>query len=137
MAMTIAEKVSYIKGLAEGMKLDDSTNEGKVIHAMLDVLNDIALNIEEIDSDLADVGDVVSDLEDSVYDLEEEVYGEYDDDEDDDPFDDDDLYEITCPNCGNSITTDFEVISEGELDCPNCGERLEFDLKALDEDDDE
>ncbi|MCM1334849.1 MAG: zinc ribbon domain-containing protein [Eubacterium sp.] len=135
--MTIAEKVSYIKGLAEGMKLDDSTNEGKVIHAMLDVLNDIALNIEEIDSDLADVGDVVSDLEDSVYDLEEEVYGEYDDDEDDDPFDDDDLYEITCPNCGNSITTDFEVISEGELDCPNCGERLEFDLKALDEDDDE
>lgn len=136
-AMTIAEKVSYIKGLAEGMKLDESTNEGKVIHAILDVLNDIALNIEEIDSDLADVSDVVSDLEESVYEMEDEVFGDYDydDEEDDEMYDEDDLYEITCPNCGNSITADFEVISAGELDCPNCGERLEFDLKTLDDED--
>lgn len=138
MAMSIAEKVSYIKGLAEGMKLDESTNEGKVIHAILDVLGDIAVNIEDIDSDLGDVSEVVSDLEDSVYELEDEVYGSLDDeDEEYDYGDEDDLYEITCPNCGNSITADFEVISEGELDCPNCGERLEFDLKALDEDEDE
>ena len=33
MAMTIAEKVSYIKGLAEGMKLDDSKDEVKIIKA--------------------------------------------------------------------------------------------------------
>ncbi|MBQ8410700.1 MAG: hypothetical protein IJX15_03095, partial [Ruminiclostridium sp.] len=76
MAMTIAEKVSYIKGLAEGMKLDDSTNEGKVINAIIDVLGDIALNIEEIDSDLADVTDVVADIEESVYELEDEIYGD-------------------------------------------------------------
>lgn len=136
MAMSIAEKVSYIKGLAEGMKLDESTNEGKVIHAILDVLGDIAVNIEDIDSDLGDVSDVVSDLEDSICELEDEVYGSYDDEEDED-YDEDDLYEITCPNCGNSITADFDVISSGSLDCPNCGERLEFDLKALDEDEDE
>lgn len=135
--MSIAEKVSYIKGLAEGMKLDESTNEGKVIHAILDVLGDIAVNVEEIDSDLDNVSEVVSDLEDSVYELEDEVYGPYDDDEDDEDSDEDDLYEITCPNCGNSITADFDVISSGSLDCPNCGGRLEFDLKALDEDEDE
>lgn len=135
--MPIAEKVSYIKGLAEGMKLDESTNEGKVIHAILDVLGDIAVNVEEIDSDLDNVSEVVSDLEDSVYELEDEVYGPYDDDEDDEDSDEDDLYEITCPNCGNSITADFDVISSGSLDCPNCGGRLEFDLKALDEDEDE
>ena len=35
--MTIGEKVSYIKGLAEGLKVDESTNEGKVITAILDV----------------------------------------------------------------------------------------------------
>ncbi len=135
--MSIAEKVSYIKGLAEGMKLDESTNEGKVIHAILDVLGDIAVNVEEINSDLDNVSEVVSDLEDSVYELEDEVYGPYDDDEDDEDSDEDDLYEITCPNCGNSITADFDVISSGSLDCPNCGGRLEFDLKALDEDEDE
>ena len=32
--MTIGEKVSYIKGLAEGLKVDESTNEGKVITAI-------------------------------------------------------------------------------------------------------
>ena len=53
--MTIAEKVSYIKGLTEGMKIDTATNEGKVLAAILDVLGDIALNIEDIDSDLADL----------------------------------------------------------------------------------
>lgn len=39
--MTIGEKVSYIKGLAEGLKVDESTNEGKVITAILDVLGEM------------------------------------------------------------------------------------------------
>ncbi len=135
MAMTIAEKVSYIKGLAEGMKLDDSTNEGKVINAIIDVLGDIALNIEEIDSDLADVTDVVADIEESVYELEDEIYGDDCDccDCDDDCCCDEEMYEITCPACDNTITADFDVISEGSIACPNCGETLEFDLSALED----
>ena len=40
--MTVAEKVSYIKGLAEGLGVDDSTKEGKVLAAIVDVLDDIA-----------------------------------------------------------------------------------------------
>ncbi|MBQ8842623.1 MAG: hypothetical protein IJZ65_08355 [Ruminiclostridium sp.] len=133
--MTIAEKVSYIKGLAEGMKLDDSTNEGKVINAIIDVLGDIALNIEEIDSDLADVTDVVADIEESVYELEDEIYGDDCDccDCDDDCCCDEEMYEITCPACDNTITADFDVISEGSIACPNCGETLEFDLSALED----
>jgi DNA-directed RNA polymerase subunit RPC12/RpoP len=124
--MTIAEKVSYIKGLAEGLKLDTNTNEGKILAAIIDVLGDIALNIEDIDSDLADLTDVVGDVEDSLMDLEDEVYGESDDD--DDFGDEDDMYEITCPNCSNTITTDFDVIADGHLECPNCGSTIEFEL---------
>ena len=30
--MTVAEKVSYIKGLAEGLGVDDSTKELSLIH---------------------------------------------------------------------------------------------------------
>ena len=129
--MTIAEKVSYIKGLAEGLKLDTNTNEGKLLTAIIDVLGDIALNIEDIDSDLADLTDVVGDVEDSLMDLEDEVYGESDDD---DEFDDEeDMYEITCPNCNNTITTDFDVIADGSLECPNCGSTIEFELDDEDE----
>lgn len=128
--MTIAEKVSYIKGLAEGLKLDTQTNEGKILSAIIDVLGDIAVNIEDIDADLADLTDVVNDLEESVMDVEDEVYG----DDGDDSFDDEEeMYEITCPNCGNTITTDFDVIADGHLDCPNCGSTIEFDLDDIDE----
>lgn len=141
--MNITEKVSYIKGLAEGLKLDESTKEGKVLLAMLDVLNDIAYQVEDIDSDLNDMADVVGDLDDAVLELEEEVYGECECDCDHDHecdcgcSDDEDLYEITCPKCNNSITVDFDVIAAGGILCPNCGEPLEFDLSGLEEEGDE
>ncbi len=87
-----------------------------------------------MDMDLADLTDVVSDIDEAVTDLEEDFYGdEYDDDECDCGCEDDDLYEITCPKCSNSITVDFDVIAAGGILCPNCGEPLEFDLSALED----
>lgn len=139
--MTVAEKVSYIKGLAEGLGVDDSTKEGKVIAAIVDVLDDIALTLGDIDEELDDVADVMTDMEESVDCLEDVVYGDDEDDYDDcdcddccdeDDFDDD-MYEVTCPSCGNTITVDFDVIQSGEIPCPNCGETLEFDLSCLED----
>ena len=132
-SMTIAEKVSYIKGLAEGMKLNTETSEGRILSAIIDVLGDIAINIEDIDSDLADLTDVVNDVEDSLIDLEDTVYDE-DSDYNGEVDDEEDIYEITCPDCGETITTDFDVIADGGIKCPNCGAELEFDLSALDND---
>ena len=125
--MTVAEKVSYIKGLAEGLGVDDSTKEGKVLAAIVDVLDDIALTLGDIDEELNDVADVMTDMEESVDCLEDVVYGDEEDDYDDD------MYEVTCPNCGNTITVDFDVIQSGEIPCPNCGENLEFDLSCLED----
>lgn len=134
--MTVSEKVSYLKGLAEGLGIEDSTKEGKVINAIIDVLDDIALTLGDIDEELNDVADVMTDVEESVSMLEDEVYGEdecdCDDCCDDDDFEDD-MYEITCPSCGNSITVDFDVIQQGVIPCPNCGESLELDLSCLED----
>ncbi|MBR5090129.1 MAG: hypothetical protein IK093_11945 [Ruminiclostridium sp.] len=130
--MTIAEKVSYIQGLAEGMKLSTETPEGKILNAIIDVLGDIALNIEDIDSDLADLTDVVNDVEEDLMNVEDEVYGK-DDDYDYDDDDDEELYEITCPNCNNTVTTDFDVIADGKLECPNCGSTIEFEFDDADD----
>jgi hypothetical protein len=44
----IRERVAYLKGLAEGMQLNDSTNEGKIIKAMIEVLDDIALSVDDL-----------------------------------------------------------------------------------------
>ena len=50
--MEITEKVAYLKGLAEGMELDTEKKEGKLLAAIIDVLDDIAL-------ELADKGDLI------------------------------------------------------------------------------
>ena len=41
--MNVSEKVAYIKGLAEGLSVDD-----KVVNAILDVLGDIAKEIASL-----------------------------------------------------------------------------------------
>ncbi|MCL2036086.1 MAG: hypothetical protein FWG83_01710 [Oscillospiraceae bacterium] len=123
--MTISEKVAYIKGLAEGMKIDESTNEGKITLAILGVLGDIAEELEEIDEELDELAEVLSDLEEQVEELEEEIYGE---DFDDYETDGDDLYEITCRNCENTVAVDMSMLEGGTVNCPNCGEKIEFDI---------
>ena len=135
--MNISEKVSYIKGLAEGMKLDESTNEGKLLLAILDALTDIAYQLEEVDADLNDMADVVGDIDETVAELEEAVYSDDDHDHCDCGCEDDDMYEITCPKCDNSIVVDFDVIAAGEILCPNCGEPLEFDLSGLEDEEED
>ena len=38
--MNISEKVAYIKGLSEGLSLDETTKEGKLIAAIIDILDE-------------------------------------------------------------------------------------------------
>ena len=60
---------------------------------------------------------------------------DYEDDEDDyddeDDFDEelDEMYETTCPKCGNTIRFDYDQAASEQLDCPNCGAHLEFSLE--------
>ena len=47
--MTITEKTAYLKGLLEGMNIEASTNEGKLLAAIVDVVNDIALELADLE----------------------------------------------------------------------------------------
>ena len=46
--MELKEKVAYIKGMMEGMEFDTATKEGKLLAAIIDVLDDIALEIADM-----------------------------------------------------------------------------------------
>ena len=39
------EEVAYLKGLAEGLNISKETNEGKIIHKIIDVLESFADSI--------------------------------------------------------------------------------------------
>ena len=135
--MEIMERVAYLKGLAEGMELDVEKKEGKLLAAIIDVLEDMAMELEDLwdgEEELADGLDAVSD---DLEDVEELLFDDEDEDDeyDEEDFDDDeDCYATTCPTCEEEIYFDESVLEDGEVICPNCGEKLEFDLSSLEED---
>ena len=128
--MNITERVAYLKGLAEGMELNTDKREGKLLAAVIDVLEDIALELEDIRDEQAELADGLDAVSDDLEDVEEAVF----DGEDEDGEDDEECYATTCPTCGETIYFDETILEDGEVLCPNCGEKLEFDLdEAADE----
>ena len=145
--MTVTEKVAYLKGLMEGMKLDTTTNEGKILAAVVDILADMADDLEDVASDLYDLGEDVDAISDDLSDVEDYLCDEdwdddedYDEDEDWDEEDEDEeplFFEVTCPACDKTITVDEDVLNLGTIQCPNCGEMMEFEFDEDDEETDE
>lgn len=136
--MEITEKVAYLKGLAEGMELDTEKKQGKLLAAIIDVLEDIALELTDIQDAQEELGDGLDAVSDDLEDVEDLLFGE-DEAQDseyelDDLGEDEDCYATTCPTCEETIYFDESVLEDGEVICPNCGEKLEFDLESLDED---
>ena len=135
--MEITEKVAYLKGLAEGLSLDAETKEGKILLAMIDVLDDIALEIEDLKDTQDELADGLDAVSDDLEDVEDVVFGEDDYDEDEEDEESEDCYATTCPNCEEVIYFDESILEDGEVICPNCGEKLEFDMSSLEEESEE
>ena len=79
--MSITEKVAYLKGLAEGMDLDTEKKEGKLLAAIIDVLEDIALELADIEDAQEELGEGLDAVSDDLEDVEDLLYGEEDEDE--------------------------------------------------------
>ena len=131
--MEISEKVAYLKGLAEGLALDTESKEGKLIAAIIDVLDDMSEKFEDLEDELCDVEDGLDAVSDDLCEVEEALYELEDDDDeyDADEDDDEEYFETTCPVC------EEDTLESGEIRCPNCGEKLEFDLSDLADAEDE
>lgn len=131
--MTVTEKVAYLKGLVEGLDFDKDDKETKVINAVLDVLEDLALTVSDLDDEMELVTEQLDAVDEDLSDLEEIFYDEADDC--DCGCCDDEMYEVECPNCGETVFFDEDIILDGEAECPNCGELLEFDCDCDCDDD--
>jgi hypothetical protein len=128
--MGITENASYLKGFADGIGIDESTKEGKVIIKLLTLVNEMAEKIdilekqnEELYSYIEEIDEDLGNLEEDYFDElnGEEDYSDLNDGEEYDPEDDEDYYEIECPSCGEKICFTDDVGIE-ELVCPACGE---------------
>jgi DNA-directed RNA polymerase subunit RPC12/RpoP len=125
--MTVTEKVAYLKGLIEGLGIDEGSKEGRIIKAIVEVLDDVALTVTDLEDGLSEISEQVDAIDEDLEDIEKDFYGD-DDDDDDEDDDDADYYEVTCPKCGEKVCLDDELLSDGEINCPKCGEKLELDF---------
>ena len=145
--MELNKKAAYLQGLVDGLGIDESTKEGKIIKAMSALLGEMAEAIESVDEDLSRAYDQINDLSDELEDLEADLYEEEDDednsdaeeetDEDDDANDDDiasePFYEVACPNCGETVYVSEDDLDAGEANCAHCGVTFEVALEGDEE----
>ena len=146
--MTLSEKVAYIKGLTDGMEIDKTSKEGKILAALLDLVDDMAKTVEdhetaidEIDGAIDELNDYVEELDDDLADVEDfldeecDLGDECEDCECDcdtcscdcefkeDEDDEEEYYEVVCPNCGDTVCFDSSIDPEN-LVCPACQEKF-------------
>jgi len=124
----ISNRASYLKGLADGLKLDKTTTEGQLIDGLLNLVSDISGELEMLDQEQGFLADKIDEMDDVIEMIGDETFG-YDDDEDDD------MYTLVCENCGAEIDLtgdDLDDIADGVFKCPDCGEVIELDLGDCD-----
>lgn len=148
--MNLIEKSSYIKGLADGLDCDKTTKEGKLIAALIDMVDVMAKRIETLEDSVDELNEYIEEIDEDLGDVEEylcddECDGDCDDCDcddccdDDDDFNDEAYYEIECPSCGEIVCFDEDIDPE-ELTCPACHEKISClvdadDVKIVDGED--
>jgi DNA-directed RNA polymerase subunit RPC12/RpoP len=148
--MSVTEKIAYLKGLAEGLGVDGKSKEGKLLAAVIDVLDGLTREVSELGENALDLGEEIDVLSTDLSEIEELLFDDEDedDDEDDDACDcdccraedDDDEdfdYAVACPSCGEDIVLKEADLAAGGIVCPKCGEKLEYDFQEVDDGDDE
>jgi predicted RNA-binding Zn-ribbon protein involved in translation (DUF1610 family) len=114
------ERVAYLRGLSEGLELDESTKEGKLLVKIVDALEDFADAIADLDEEVEELMDFVDIIDEDLADLEDFIYDEDVDYDFEDAFD-----EFECPKCGTVIYVDeddFDEEGNVEIACPTCQE---------------
>ena len=151
--MNVSEKAAYIKGLMEGMEIDSSKVEAKLLAVMADLLEDLALSVQDLEDENATLREYIEELDEDLGAVEEDFYCCDDDDcdccdcDDEDYCDCDDCdddcdccdccecLELECPACGEPVYIDECDVEEiDELECPSCGKVLTLVETDVEED---
>lgn len=129
------ERIAYLRGLAEGLDIDETTKEGRLLMHIIDTLEDFSDAISELYEEQVELEEYVDAIDEDLTDVEDELFGEIDED---DLFDDDFVYdeeddidyvEIECPNCNEMIYIERDFLNEGDTECPNCHATIELNDK--------
>ena len=126
------EKIAYLRGLMDGMQLPNDDNT-KLLRAIADCLDAISDEVEDesarvdmLEGDVEEINDDLDELDEVLGFLLEDEDDDDDDDDDEEDFDwEDDFDYFTCPECGEIIPVDEEMLhDEADPICPKCNTKL-------------
>ena len=137
----LTDRISYLQGLAEGMKLNPEKDSNRLIMGILEVLGEVGVSFEALAESHGELSDYVESIDEDLADLEADLY----DDENEDAYDEKDRdddggpIEYECPHCGAVVEIDPEDVDfDEEALCPECGKDLFPELpEGAEEEDDE
>ena len=122
----LTDKISYLQGLAEGMKLNPGKDSHKLILGILDVLGDVGDAFDALAEAHGELNEYVESIDANLADLEAACYANAAEDEageGDDP--EAGLIQYVCPHCGGTVDVDPDDIDfDEEALCPLCGKAL-------------
>lgn len=117
----IRERVSYLKGLAEGLKIDSETNEGKMLSAIVEVLDDVVLAVEDIEDIQDEMEEHMGNMDEDLAEVESVIFGE--------ECEDDFVTEVECPHCNETVDVFEDMLDEdeGSFECPKCEKEVDIE----------
>ena len=115
------ERVAYLKGLADGLGISEESKEGKLLSHIVDVLEDFADAIVEINEEQNELSEYIESIDEDLAEVEDELFEE--DEDEDDEFE---YVELECPNCGEEVEVDEYLLYDEEVEilCPSCKEPI-------------
>ena len=124
----LTDRISYLKGMAAGMKLNMEKDSNKLMLEMLGVMGEIAEEMAAMTEAQNDLNEYVESIDDDLANLEETLFGEEEpedgdeiaeDDEDEEL--DDELIVYACPHCGHEIEFRADDVDfDEDYLCPEC-----------------
>lgn len=137
----LTDKVSFLKGLAAGMKLNMEKDSSKLMMEILNTMGEMAEEMQLMADAHAELNEYVESIDDDLADLEETLFGEEDEDavfdQDEDGYEadgDDELIAYACPTCGHEIQFKAsDVDFDEDYLCPACGKPVFPELEEDEE----
>jgi len=138
----LTDRVAYLRGLAEGMKLDQTKDENILILKLLDVIDELAKDNDDLHKTIDELNEYMESIDEDLSDIEEDIYGDEEDEDgegEDEEADNENerTVEYACPYCGEVMMFDVERFDfDEDYLCPNCHKPL-FPEDVADEDEEE
>ena len=117
----LEKRISYLRGLADGFQVEETSREGKILAGMIEVMDELTSEVKAIYRRLEETEEYVEAVDEDLNDVELFLF-----DEDDDLYedvDDDDLYDVAYSLDDDDEYYDLDDDEDPavfETECPTC-----------------